>query len=904
MKIRPFFFLFAALLAAGCAGITITATPATKVPPASSISLPINSGMPQIKAPRVQEARLSNGLRVLVVGGQEVPTFTAQLVFPGGGGLYEPVERRGVAGFTAQMLREGSTRRSAKQIAQQLEQLGVTLDAAAPLDSAVAMVTVSGLANRFDAALALTADVVRNPAFRQAELARYASRSVAELALTRARPEFLAQEQLARALYGVHPAGLAAPPASAIAATTQADLARFHQTYYRPDDALLVVVGAVTLEQILPSVRRAFANWKAPSVTKSWLRPVPPPGPRAVHLVDRPGSVQTVIQLGVPGVERTDADYFALVVANEILGGQSSSRLHQNLREKNGYTYGAYSGLTANQIPGYWQIQTPVRTEVTRGALTEIFKELTRMRDERVSVQELAAAQRALIGRFIFSLERPDQVLHYSTTQALYKLPPDYWSRYASSLIAISAEDVQRVARRYFAPERVQLSAVGDGAKIRDVLGEFGPMVAVDAPARSDAWFSAEETQRLGETLARIAGTVIAGGERKPEGLAWVRQTADGKPEEGQSIYNDSPGQIYFLLKTYAALGKPEYLRAAERGLDYLLSQAKSSSDGLYFDAKSNGVFEGNAGPGYVFLYAYHVTGEKRWLDIARKIATRIYAAPDVAQTSSPDIISGAAGTGLFLLEMHAATGERLPLEAARGLGDFLLAQAEPRGNGVTWKLTASPTAKQPHYYFVGFSHGPAGIAYYLDKLYRATGDERYRKSSEAAMLHIESIAIKEKNHVKWYHEELKRATRYSSQWCHGAPGMSPYFLTRYDNSAEPRYLNWAENSTRYLLDQGVNIRHNASVCHGVTGNTAALVQHYRATGNAEYLSATREAVELLYSTMKTDGKRVWWDEDDAKQIDYTYMSGLAGVGDFFALLYTQGELSMFGPLGYGDDMK
>jgi len=315
------------------------------------------------------------------------------------------------------------------------------------------------------------------------------------------------------AVYRDHPAALVAAPAAAIEATTAKDLREFHAARYRPNATLLIVAGDVTLEGILPKVREAFGDWQRREAADTRIPAVPAASARRVHLMERPGSVQTMIQLGIAGITRTDPEYFPLLVMNEILGGQSSSRLQQNLREKNGYTYRAYSSFT-----------------------------------------------------------------------------------------------------------------------------------------------------------------------------------------------------------------------------------------------------------------------------------------------------------------------------------------------------------------------------------------------------HVEAIAIKEKNYVKWYHEELKRRTRYASQWCHGAPGMNPLFLANYTRTGDQRSLLWATDSTKYLLDQGVNVRENASVCHGIAGNAASLLMMYEATGNEDYFATIRGAVELLYGTMKEDAQGIWWDSPDNRQ-DYSYMTGLAGVGDFFVLLQSEGRLKMFGPLGYGDDL-
>jgi lantibiotic modifying enzyme len=415
----------------------------------------------------------------------------------------------------------------------------------------------------------------------------------------------------------------------------------------------------------------------------------------------------------------------------------------------------------------------------------------------------------------------------------------------------------------------------------------------------ADQRFTKQERETFKFYLNQIARKLVNNASRKEQGLGWVNVTAEGKPEESLDFYTGAPGICYFLLKAYAATRSREYLDAAQQGMAYILSQAKRDEKGLYFNPTLNGVFEGNAGPGYLFLYAYHVTKDKQHLKTAEDIARRIVAVPDTKDKSSPDIISGAAGTGLFLLKMYQATRQPLYLSGAEKLGDFIVAQAEVQEQqGAKWKLKG----EKQEYYFVGFSHGPAGMGYYLDRLYRVNKKEKYRDYADKAMTHIEKIAIREKGYVKWYHEELARKTRFSSQWCHGAPGMNPFFLELYDRSKDKEYLDWAKVNTNYLLDQGVNVRKNANICHGITGNTASLWMMYKATGDRAYLAEIRNAVKLLEATVRRDPDGFYWEALGYK-VDHSYMTGLAGIGDFYALLYSEGKLNMMSVLGYGDDL-
>ncbi|HEY8224787.1 MAG TPA: pitrilysin family protein [Pyrinomonadaceae bacterium] len=444
---------------------------------------PVNKEILKVKLPRAQETTLPNGLRVVLLESHKIPTFNMQMVVLSGG-LADQADYRGLASFTATLLREGTATRSSKDIAEQVDALGATLAATSGLSSLTSTVTTSGLIENLDQTLAIFADVVRNPSFPQAEVDKYKTRTLAQLQFQRSIPQFLAQEQFSKAIYGTHPAGLVAPPAASIKKLMSKDLATFHSTYYRPNNAILTVVGDVTMKSILPKIEKAFGDWQKGDVPATTIPPAPAQGAARIFLIDRPGSVQTVLQLGTLGIERTSPDYFAVLLADRVLGGGPSGRLFLNLREDKGYTYGAYSGFGGTKFRGTWVSSAEVRTDVTEGAMKEFMYELNRLRDQPVSAEELENAKRAIIGSFALSLEQPLSLLQNIITQKLYNLPADYWDTYPQKVSAITAEDIQRVAQKYIDKEHLQVVAVGDASKAREVLARYGTVQVYDADGK------------------------------------------------------------------------------------------------------------------------------------------------------------------------------------------------------------------------------------------------------------------------------------------------------------------------------------------------------------------------------------------------------------------------------------
>lgn len=483
---------FCALLALSLSGVSTQGPGGPQMPGPTGQSIkgaivkgraPVNREILRVRLPRPREARLKNGLEVILLEDHRIPTFTMQMVIRSGG-LADPPDHRGLAQFTAALLREGTKRRTSREIAEHLDTLGVTFSATSGLSSLTSTVSMSGLVEVLDDALDLFADIIRHPTFPPEEVERYKTRTLAQLQLQRSLPQFLAQERFNRALYGDHPAGWMVPPVESVHRLTSDALARFHATYYRPNNAFLAVVGDITLQELLPKVERFFGDWAPAEIPRVEIPPVPPQPSRKIHLIHRPGSPQTVIQLGVLGITRTDPEYFALLIANHILGGGPTGRLFLNLREDKGYTYGAYSSFTSSKFRGVWEASAAVRTEVTEGAMREFLYELQRLRDELVSAEELENAKRALVGSFALSLERPQELLQNIITQKIYNLPADYWDTYPQKIFAIEAHDIQRVARKYLDLTRLQIVAVGEAPRIREVLAPFGPVEVLDAEGR------------------------------------------------------------------------------------------------------------------------------------------------------------------------------------------------------------------------------------------------------------------------------------------------------------------------------------------------------------------------------------------------------------------------------------
>jgi len=445
---------------------------------------PVSKDILRVKLPRATEKTLSNGLTVLIMENHRLPLISLQYNISDAGPLYEPAAIPGLASATAQMLTQGTKTKTSVQIAEQIAQLGASLNAASGFGSAVTVISASGLKDNFDQWFALANDVLLNPTFPADELNRLKQRQKAALRQQRTSPTFLSNETFSRVVYGTHPASRISATNESIDSFTTEALAKWHQDRYTPQNSILAIAGDVNPAELIPRLETMLAGWK-----KTDLKEVLPPNPKAatekkIYLIDRPNSVQTSIMLGNIAVDRRDPDYIPLQVFNHILGGSGAARLFLNLREVHGYTYGVYSALTALKYPGPWRAYGDFRTEVTGGAMTEFFKEFQRIRDERVPASELDDAKRAIVASFALSLESNNDLLGYAIVRKIYGFPDDYWDTYPAKIMAITAADVQRVARKYLNPENLQVVAVGDLSKIKSVMEKYGSVEIYDTDGK------------------------------------------------------------------------------------------------------------------------------------------------------------------------------------------------------------------------------------------------------------------------------------------------------------------------------------------------------------------------------------------------------------------------------------
>jgi len=448
---------------------------------------PVAGKAMSLKLPPMQRVTLSNGLKVVLAERHEAPVVNLQMMVDSGYSA-DSTALPGVASLTLRMLEEGTATRKSLEIGEELERLGATFGASINLDGA--FVGMNALKATLPQALGLYADLVRNPAFPQNEFARLQKDRLAAIAREKVDPQGIALRVVPALMYGqghVY-ARTANGTEDAVGRMTRGDLANFHATWFKPNNATLLVVGDTTLAEITPMLERTFGGWKGGEVPKKVIATVPAPGKPLVYLVDRPGALQSVIvgaQLAPP---RNSPESLPLEIVNDVFGGTFSSRINMNLREDKHWSYGVRSLLQPAVGQRTFMSISPVQTDKTGDALKELVREYKGVAGERqITGAELKFAQDNRTLRLPGSFETAGQLGGAYTTIVQYGLPDDYYNTYTEKALALTPEQANALAARSFLSDRLVWVVVGDMSKVeKDVRAlNLGEVRRIDADGKA-----------------------------------------------------------------------------------------------------------------------------------------------------------------------------------------------------------------------------------------------------------------------------------------------------------------------------------------------------------------------------------------------------------------------------------
>lgn len=421
----------------------------------------------EAKIPQPVERTLANGLRVIVIPKHDIPLVAARLTVRTGAAA-DPKNREGVAALTATALTKGTKTRSAEQIARGVEALGATLESDAGYDSSI--LDLSVMSANFAKAMDFVADAARNATFAKEEVERERAQALDELQVTLGEPRALANIAMARLLYADAPYGHNAEgtPAS-LQAIKREDLAKFHATYYRPNNAILVVAGDVKPEAAFEVAEKLFGTWQRGTIAKSAATKREAPAPR-VLVIDMPEAGQAAVVVGRQGIRRTDAAYLQALVANSVLGGGYSARLNQEIRIKRGLSYGAGSSFSPRADVGPFTAATQTKNESAAEVAGIITTEMGRLGSAPINEAELTPRRAVLIGGFAQSLERSAGLVDEVSELALYGIPLEQINQYIRGVQNVTAADVQKFSQSALSGQDVSIVVVGNAKQFLEPL--------------------------------------------------------------------------------------------------------------------------------------------------------------------------------------------------------------------------------------------------------------------------------------------------------------------------------------------------------------------------------------------------------------------------------------------------
>jgi predicted Zn-dependent peptidase len=429
--------------------------------------------------PEPTRFELDNGLVVFFLEDHGLPLVSVRALVRTGA-IYERTDRSGLAGLVGAVMRSGgSERRPPELLDELLADMASVVETWIGQERAVA--DVSALARHFEETVILFADILQHPAFRDEKLEIARARAIEALRRQNDNPRAVAEREHRALIYGRHPYGRTAT-VTTLRAIQRQDLVEFHQRFFRPNNTVLAVAGAVSLDELRRVLDATFGRWERATVEFPAVPNVPPvpsvPAPSVQHIeMDLP---QSAIRIGHLGLDRYDDDRYAVTVLNHILGGGFTSRLIGRLRVEEGIAYSVWSEFTLPRDTGVFVATTQTRTDQTVRAIRLMIEEISRLREDGVTEEEFADARSAILNSDIFRYVTPTQIVRQVAALEFDGFPLDQLQRAIAAYEAMSIEDVDAAARRYLHPDGLVMLAVGKAADLDTTLSVLGPLREIE----------------------------------------------------------------------------------------------------------------------------------------------------------------------------------------------------------------------------------------------------------------------------------------------------------------------------------------------------------------------------------------------------------------------------------------
>lgn len=492
---------------------------------------PVPGPAPTINLATPQSFELQNGMKVMVVRNTKLPRVRIQLLLDNP--LYAAGDKAGVESILAAMLGNGTTSISKNEFNEEVDFLGANISFGSRSGFA------SSLSKYFDRVFELFADATMNPLLVEEEFNSEKARILDGLRTQERDVSAISRQVSSALLYGRnHPRGEFTTIES-VESITFNDVVNYYNNFFSPQNAYLVVIGDVDFSKAQALTNMYFANWPAKAVSSfTYSNPSDLPGMQ-INFIDMPNAVQSeLVVQNVTTLKMSDEDYFPMLIANNILGGDFSSYLNMNLREDKGWTYGARSSIGADKHVSRFIASTSVRNAVTDSAVVEMIREIRNIREHLVEPDKLALAKASFTGNFVMALERPETIANYALNIETQKLPSDFYENYLRKINAVTAQDVKRVANKYLNIDRARIVVTGKGSEVLEGLKNIDRGDGVKIPVRYFDRFANEvaEPNYNIEMDASVTKEVVLnnyfkaiGGKEAMQGVTSVAFSAEGE---------------------------------------------------------------------------------------------------------------------------------------------------------------------------------------------------------------------------------------------------------------------------------------------------------------------------------------------------------------------------------------
>ena len=457
------------LAAALMAMIAATSVPAKEAPPAPG-------PLKKLAFPAYGEMTMKNGLQVVVVEHHEQPVAEIWLAIKAGSVL-DPEGKASLANYTAALINKGTADKDSKKLASWIESVGGTFNASADKDETI--LTVSVLSEYLPTAYQYLADIILHPTFPEDEFKEEQKRAKTNIEFEKSDPDAMAERHFAEIVYGNHPYSIH-PTTESVEAVTRDDVAAFHKKNYVANNAMLFVVGDVKKNDVKKDVDKYLGIWQSGTPDVAKYAAPPERTAQNIALYHRPGSVQTNLIIGELGMKPTDPDWPAVAVGNRILGGGPNGRLFMDVREKHGWTYGAYSSFTKEKDRGLFTADASCRTDVTDSTLVAMLANIKRITNEPVTDAELDGAKSYLVGNFPTTIETPAQIAAQIGQVKLLGLDKSYLENYRKQISMVTKADVATAMKKHLQPDQMAIVAVGDAGAIKTKLDPIASVALYD----------------------------------------------------------------------------------------------------------------------------------------------------------------------------------------------------------------------------------------------------------------------------------------------------------------------------------------------------------------------------------------------------------------------------------------